>query len=56
MDRGNDRERSPTCMRLRQTATKRRSTKIVALFAAGEPADYLHEMECYTENIREEQD
>ena len=28
--------------------------KIVALFAAGEPADYLQEMECYTENIREE--
>tara|TARA_R110000823_G_C15792917_1_gene486321 strand:+ start:68 stop:244 length:177 start_codon:yes stop_codon:yes gene_type:complete len=30
--------------------------KIVALFAAGEPADYLQEMECYTENIREEKD
>lgn len=28
--------------------------KIFALFAGGEPADYLQEMEWYTENIREE--
>lgn len=28
--------------------------KIVALFAAGEPANYLQEMECYPESIHKE--
>jgi len=30
--------------------------KIVALFAAGEPANYLQEMECYPENIHKEEE